>query len=143
MIQHPPSTIVEFLERAGVLFGWTPRGKLVFLLTAETRALQPVIQASLPVIERDLAAREALRRKTNGARGPAPAIGPRLNSLRVTHLFRGINQVEAFVGEAQWVEVCWVKRARDGRKVGARELSKLLSAGTEPAGEKGNSSSKD
>lgn len=139
MRERPPATILEFLEHAGVQFNWTPRGKLVFLVTAETRPLMPVILSSLPVIERDLLLRSALAKRSNGTIGRASQRGPRLNQMRVTTYFRGMSQVEIFRADNErWETLCWVKPQRDGRKIGAQKLL-ALSAGTEPAGGKGNS----
>ena len=123
MKRPPPVTILEFLERLGIVFNHNLYGQVNELYTRETLFLAPHVREVLPLIERELEGRAQVARGVKGT--PAAAVaapGPRLNQTRVTNFFRGINLVEAYVGEARWVAVGWVKRGRDGKKFAAQKL---------------------
>jgi hypothetical protein len=130
MKQPPPTTVSEFLEGLGVRWAWTTRGKLVPLLPAHARWLMRHVRRALPAIEMELERRRLLsKRSTSAAAGELPAPGPRLNQVRVTNFFRGMNRVEVFTGPADWIELGWASRQRDGRKIAAQ---KLLALAAEP-----------
>ena len=125
--QPPPVSILEFLERVGIVFTRNLYGKVTELYPRDARWLEPFVRAALPVIELDLERREAMQRAGKAGSSSRFVPGPRLGQVRVTNIFRGMNLVEAFLADsgARWVEVCWSRRQRDARKVAAQKLLAL------------------
>jgi len=125
--RRPPATILEFLERVGVQLALDRRGEVTELYTREALPLAPYVREALPVIKAELQRRAQLARRPTKP-GVLPPAGPRLGQVRVTNLFRGMNLVEAFVGQAEWIELAWSRRQRDGKKVAAQKLLALQTA---------------
>jgi hypothetical protein len=147
--QQPPATILEFLERIGVRLSLNLYGEVSELYPPELCGLATYVRECLPQIKAELQRRPLLS-KRRGSAGPAairpPAPGPRINQIRITHFFRGMNLVEIYQApkehEPQWVGLGWAKRQRDGRRFAALKLLQL-SAGPSPANGKGTSKTKE